>query len=269
QDLVLTQVGPGSLLPGTALDVQGSFPGVVEDLRLEVIGTLAGEELVLRLPLSRTELGAGLLGAWPEDMPRGNGSLLVRVLGVDAVDGRPHSSARVPWVVQSAEELTPSLDAETTELAFVNDVIEITGQDFLLGAGEGQSWVVVQGCFTPQAASSCAPVSEQRLRADHKLLESAAPDRSRLGFAFAPRVAGVEPGSFSGTIRVENQLSSGRVLASEERDLSLELLAPRIFGLSPSGGSLGQRISVSGGGFVAETADDPTPAATRILISGE
>lgn len=268
RDLVLAQVSPGTLLPGTALELQGSFPGVVEQLRLEVIGALGGEELKLELPLTRAP-GGGLLGAWPEAMPRGNGSLLVRVLGVDAVDGRPHSSDRVPWVVQSAEELTPSLDAETTDLAFVNDVIEVTGRDFLLGAGEGQSWVVVQGCFTPQAGSSCAPVSEQRLRADHKLLESAAPDRSRLGFAFAPRVAGVEPGTFSGTIRVENQLSSGRVLASEERDLSLELLAPRIFGLSPSGGSLGQRISVSGGGFVAETADDPTPAATRILISGE
>ncbi len=268
RDLVLTKLSPASLLPGSTLDVRGSFPGVVEELSLELIGTLGSEELVLRLPLTRSEQVGALLAAWPESVPQGNGSLLARVTGVDAVDGRPHVSERVAWLVESSAALTPELDAEVTELAFVNDVIELTGRNFLLGSGEGASWVVLSGCFTPQGATGCAPVGEQRLAADYKLLASAEPDRRRLGFAFAPRIAGIEPGTFTGSLRVENQHSSGQMLSSAERELNLELLAPRVFGLSPSGGSLGQRIRVSGGGFVAQSAEDATPAATRILISG-
>src|SRR5690606_30842757 len=71
------------------------------------------------------------------------------------------------------------------------------------------------------------------------------------------------------TVSVDNELKSGAVTTSSERGFSLELIEPRVFALSPAAVSLGGKVRVSGGGFVAPTASDPAPATTRLVVEGD
>src|SRR5690606_12949544 len=73
-DLVLSQIEPSLVLPGTDIRVRGSFPSVVERLELRIDGTLDGAPLTLRVPLTRD--GDTLKGSWPASAPRGSGILL-------------------------------------------------------------------------------------------------------------------------------------------------------------------------------------------------
>ncbi|MCB9587197.1 MAG: hypothetical protein H6718_17495 [Polyangiaceae bacterium] len=262
-DLVVSAISPGLVLPGSDVRVEGSFPDVVEQLQLRLVGSLDGSPADLVIPLERQ--GEVLVGSWPASAPRGNGLLVAQVVGVDAVDGREHTSNRQDWNLSSAAELVPVLDTAQGGVAFVNDAIQVTGSGFLLGGGEGHSVVVVNGCFQATTAATCEAVLEQRL----VLETNGSPERASGSFAFAPRIAGIAAGSFNGSVRIENSPSQATGGSSAELPLSLELLAPRVFGLSPQSGSLGQKVSVTGGGFVAQSEDDPTPAATRLLLAGD
>ncbi|MEZ4231179.1 MAG: hypothetical protein R3B89_18525 [Polyangiaceae bacterium] len=263
QDLVLSRVAPALVLPGTDLRVEGSFPGVVEQLELRLQGSLGGAPTNLSIPLQRD--GGALVGSWPESVPRGSGVVLAHLVGVDAVDGREHTSGPAQWDVSSEARLAPTLDSVQGGVAFVNDAIQVKGSGFLLGGGEGESRVTVGGCFQPAAATSCDPVAARSVR----LIPGAADDRDAGSFVFAPRIAGIGAGTFKGSVRVENAPTQAEGGASDELPLELELLTPRVFGLSPTAGSLGQKVAVNGGGFVAQDEEDPTPAATRLRLSGE
>ncbi len=259
----MSEVMPRQVLPGTDVRLEGSFPSVVEDLELRATGALGSTPAKVRVPLTRD--GDALVGRWPSDAPRGNGVLLVEVVGVDAVDGREHTSKRKDWNVESSGSLTPVLDAAQGGVAFVNDAIQLSGSGFLLGGGEGLSHVVLSGCFQPSGAASCDPVVEQTL----DVIPTEPFQRDSAHFVFAPRIAGIDAGVFKGIIHVENLPGQAAEASSAELPLELELLPPRVFGLSPTSGSLGQKVAVTGGGFVAQTEDDQTPAATRLLLAGD
>ncbi|MEZ4373254.1 MAG: hypothetical protein R3B07_20695 [Polyangiaceae bacterium] len=259
----MSSVSPGLVLPGSEVRVEGSFPGVVEGLELHVAGTLDGSPVDSMLPLTRE--GDALVGTWPASAPYGSGLLLAKVVGVDAVDGREHLSNQRDWSVTSTAQLAPVLDAVQGGVAFVNDAIEVSGSGFLLGGGEGNSVAVVNGCFQASMAATCDSVAEQRL----ELKPTEPGERTSARFAFAPRIAGIAAGIFNGSVRLENTPTQASGGVSAELPLQLELLSPRVFVLSPTSGSLGQKVSVTGGGFVAQSEEDPTPAATRLLLAGD
>jgi len=171
-----------------------------------------------------------------------------------AVDGKMYRSGALYEGLTLSSQLQPRLDnAQTGGVIFVNDRIAVEGGGFLLGGPEGTTYAVVQGCYTLRGESNCAPVGPVEV----PLVPESAYDRSRGTFAFVPKIAGILPGTFAGTVALKNAHSAGPSLTSGTRDIGYELVEPAIFSVSPTQVSLGQYVDISGGGFVGgETGSD-------------
>ena len=66
-----------------------------------------------------------------------------------AVDQALYTSDELQVTLQLRTTLSPSLESvDDTSLIFVNDRLEIAGQDMLLGGGEGFTTAVIDGCFS-------------------------------------------------------------------------------------------------------------------------
>ncbi len=117
----------------------------------------------------------------------------------------------------------------------------LSGDSFLLGNGEGETRVVVNGVELVARPLPEAPW-----------------DRTRVAFPFAPAIAGIQPGSFSGTVAVRNVLASGAAEAAGTLPLAVTIVKPEITAVAPTAASLGQYVDISGGGFVGEAADEVT-----------
>lgn len=174
-----------------------------------------------------------------------DGDVAVEV--TSGVDGEVYRAAPLARALAFRSQLEPRLDqAQSGGVIFVNDPIEVQGEGFLLGGNEGTTYAVVQGCFTPEGASQCTPVGPIELPVSPDSLF----DRSRGSFAFGPEVAGIQPGSFDGTIALRNQHGAGASLSSGTRAVAYDLIEPAVFQVSPVAVSLGQYVDVTGGGFV-------------------
>ncbi|MBX3184995.1 MAG: hypothetical protein KF915_20400 [Polyangiaceae bacterium] len=260
-DLVMTELLPRAVVAGSPLFVRGSFPEVAEALRIELVGELGGAPVSLDIALTRGD--GGLHGEWPAGAPLGAGTLTAQVFGVDAVDARAHRSPPLAVTVTSVDQLSPQIQEAPSGVAYVNDALVIAGDGFLLGGAEGESFAVLTGCFAREGAA-CEPIAEQALRA----APVTAFQRDRAAFPLAPRVVGIHPGRFTGQLTVQNR---GRVRTTEQGPVSLvlDVIGARVLGVGPLSASLGQRVTLSGGGFVGPSDDDPTAALTRVSLVGD
>src|SRR5690606_16672878 len=112
----------------------------------------------------------------------------------------------------------------------------------------------LEGCFTRATSGECAPVGPTEVAAE----PVEATDRTRVRFPFSPKVAGIEPGTFTGTVFLRNRHLGGATLESAALGASHSIAPPVISGFSPAVASLGQFVDISGGGFVGpEAGDDP------------
>src|SRR5581483_8338568 len=82
--------------------------------------------------------------------------------------------------------------------------------------------------------------------------------RTKAQFPFAPSIAGVAPGSFTGTLRVENRQTNGAPIDAGSSSIAVNLRKPAILSVSPQAASLGQYVDVTGGGFAGAAADEVT-----------
>lgn len=254
--LGVRSAAPDVILPGTVVVIGGeSFvdePWGTSSLRLtgELSGPSEGPidlSVLLEYVDARTlelEIDDGVFDALGGDGTEFAGTAQVEVRS--AVDGLLYGTTplAVAWSVR--RELEPRADSlPTAGVIFPNEPLEFVGSGLLL-RGEGESVAVVEGCFTPEGDDACAPVAATEVP-----IEPAGPfDRERGTFAFVPEIAGIQPGRFEGTVALRNRHGGGSTLDSPTVAVAYDLQRPIVYGASTDVASLGQYVTIDGGGFV-------------------
>lgn len=275
QDLGITHVKPGLLLPGTRLSVGGKnfVPETVGPARLVLKGDFAGTQTEVVLPAtyeSDTEFHVTWPGASESGLSVTDGTFQGQaVVAIDEDDGKTHVSVALPIELDFAQSIVPSVEDVAQGLIFVNDPIEVRGDSFLLGGEEGDTVAVLEGCFQREGQGTCEPVGAAQIGA----LPVDPYDRTRVAFPFAPNIAGIHPGSFQGNITIRNRhglAADSVVYETEPIAAQFDLTSTTIFSVSPTEASLGQYVNVEGGGFVGvpEGAADPGLAITTLALGG-
>ena len=270
--VALLEVHPDLLLPSSEIDLVGSgFVGAdIAPARLILEGSFtpaggAAQPIDLAMaaaPVDAAHLRAIADASFFAALGGANGQLVARAKVVfdSPIDQTAHASPSVDVAFDIADTLAPSLSGATGGTLHINDPIALSGDGFLLGTGEGATHALVSGCFLPSGASGdCATAGVTVTDVDVIALPAADWDRSHLVFPFAPEIAGIGPGSFSGSVRIENRLSGGQVVkAPFARPLTVTVERPEVNQVSPTGASLGQYVEVTGGGFVGAASDEIT-----------
>jgi len=271
--LSLAEVHPALWLPMTQLDLVGSeLPDPSRgDTHVALHGTFTAtggqpQAIDLALPASYVDdqhLTARLdapffaaLGA-----PAGRLDAQVTLLVDSPIDRTLHVSPAIDLSAEIALTLSPQLSSVAAGVEYLNDAVRLTGDGFLLGTSEGTTHALLSGCFLPASAAagaSCASAGKTVTDVDLTALPAQPWDRAHVQFPFAPEVAGIQPGSFAGTVRLENHLQGGQILRSGAQPLAVTVHKPRITSLGQTKVSLGQFVDVSGGGFVGAADDEVT-----------
>jgi hypothetical protein len=267
------ELHPALVLPSSRIDLVGmSFADPARaSTRLVLSGSFTptgGDTThvtvqVGALEVDETHAFAVAAGAWQEKLgAAGSFDGTAVVQSVSALDGSIKESAPTHVAFAVATTLSPSLSSVTAGAIHVNDAVVLKGDNFLLGTGEGETRVVVDGCFTPAGATAgagCAGgVTVKNVELPARPLPDAPWDRTQVAFAFAPAIAGIKPGSFTGTVAVRNVLASGEAKPAGTMPLAATLKKPEITAVAPTSASLGQYVDIMGGGFVGEAGDEVT-----------
>lgn len=255
--LEIRAVDPDVAVEGTLLVVRGaSFVDAAwGDSVLRLSGAFtgsSGQQAVdvtaparfIDFDLMEVEVDQALIGALG-----GEGDFLgdVSLEVTSLVDGQLYQAAPLQLALQVRDQLEPRLDlVQTGGLIFVNDPIQVDGSGLLLGGNEGQTYAVVEGCFTAEGQTGCTQVGP----VDVPVVPETPFDRERGTFAFVPEIAGIEPGTFEGTVTLRNDHGTGAQVESGVRQVAYEMIEPAVFSVSPTTASLGQYVDVEGGGFV-------------------
>jgi hypothetical protein len=249
------ELHPALILPSTRIDLVGAGFADPEraTTRLVLDGRFTpsgGSEQPFSATLPATEVddthafavAAGSAWAIPPGAGRFDGTAVVQ--SISALDGSVHESPAQPVAFDVAD----SVDAHVTSLSagnggnvHINDPIVLSGDGFLLGNGEGDTHVVVNGVDLVAHPLADAPW-----------------DRTRVAFPFSPAIAGIQPGAFSGTVTVRNVFHAGADKPAGTLPLAVTVVKPEITAVAPTAASLGQYVDVTGGGFVGEASDEVT-----------
>jgi hypothetical protein len=275
-DLTITRVTPEALVPGSVLAVEGNFVDL-EPAFVELVGSIDGAPVNALLPASLTGLGrlevkwnGGIAMGLPLEEGTFQGEL--RVSASVPADPREHRSTPWPAQLRIRSKLEPVLYGAEEGIKQVNDAIRVEGSDFLLGGGEGTTVAILEGCYQAQSATSCKPFADVTLPVTPDEFVTDPGSQRKVGsFPFAPKIAGIEPGVFQGTLRLRNDhVATGASSETAKVPLQIQIVKSTLTALSPSAASLGQYVDISGGGFVgkAPNIEDSTPQATRIELVG-
>ncbi len=266
ETLGLASVEPSIVLPGTQMQIEGtSFLGMplgISFLRLS--GTLDGASVNADLPAQFIDFESMTVDVTAStfDTLGLDGSFTgVTSVVVDFVpEATRHFSPGLPKQLEFRRELAPVLDGATTQGAiYVNSDIDLRGSGFLLGGGEGTTFAVVEGCFVPLGGNACGPATLSKIPVQSETAFS----RTNASFPFSPVIAGIQAGRFEGRLHLENVLANGQTFESEELPVAYDLLETTVTGFG-GGGSVGQYIDITGGGFVG--GDD---GITLVELEGE
>ncbi len=253
EDLALDEVAPVIIVPGSAVRVKGtSFVDVMWGATtLHLVGTTEDGPVDVRWPAEFVDFDTMTI--------RVDGSMLDELGGdvdfdgtarIDVVatsDGQTYSSDVIAVDLQFREQLTPTpvgIDGEG--VIFVNDQIVVEGGGFLLGGDEGVTVAKLEGCFMRSAGGGCTPITPVEI----PMVPVDAFDRAAAAFPFSPKVAGIQPGAFVGSVTIENQQTARPPIAAQSIDVQYELVTAQIFTVSPAAVSLGQYVFIEGGGFI-------------------
>lgn len=262
EGLAIERVAPETVIPGTRIQVDGA--SFVDAQWGTATLRLSGSGIDLALPARFVDFGrlsVQVDAATIAEIGDLDFHGTARVDVVAASDGETYSSDPLAVDLRFRARLAPVATAlEASVVIFVNDRLVIEGDGFLLGGEEGVTVARLAGCFTPEAGGGCRPLPEIELPMTPE--DPLARDRS--GFAFSPKVAGIQPGSFTGTVTVVNRQPGGAPAAAGALGASYDLVTSQIFGVEPASASLGQYVFVSGGGFVGGEGG----AATVIELAG-
>jgi len=269
EDMQLASLDPTTVVPGSTLVVGGSglFPDFAGPTTLYLDGALDGAAVSVKLDarfVDYEHLEVSWPGGQQAGLPTPSGIFegTAHLQTTSNLDRKTHLSPEVSAVLDVREALTPDLLVLDNQVTFVNDWLVVEGDGFLLGEGEGYTAAVVEGCYTPNEAQGCTPVGPVEVAA-----EPIEPfDRHALRFPFSPHIAGIQPGSFTGSVSLVNHHGTGIDEASATSlDTDNTISEPVITNFTPGEASLGQYVDVAGGGFVGAGPGEPSSLAVTLI----
>jgi len=267
EGLSISKVAPGTVIPGTKIVVKGdSF--VAEDwgaATLHLVGKAGDKDVDEAWPAKFVDFStmtvsvdSGKIDALGGDVDF-EGTLTLEVVAVS--DGDTYKSGTLSQKLSFRKKLTPSPTGGFLDgVIFVNDQIAIDGTGFLLGGDEGTTYARISGCFQPSSSSFCDPIPQQEIA----LQPTEELQREHAEFPFSPKIAGIKPGHFEGTIQIINKQAAGVQTDAAPLDASYSMVTSQVFTADPLSASLGQYVFVHGGGFVG---GEPT-AFTELELNG-
>jgi hypothetical protein len=266
EGLSIAKVAPDTVVPGTKLVIKGA--SFVEEqwgaATLRLVGKAGGQNVDLSWPAKFVDfstmtvaIDAGKIDSLGGDIDfAGKASIEV----VAASDGETYRSETIDQDLQFRRKLTPAPTSIVDGVIFVNDQIEVNGDGFLLGGDEGTTYARVTGCFKPDGMAACTPIAQQ----DIAMLPREELSRQHAAFPFAPKIAGIRPGQFVGSVTVFNKHAAGAEVLAQALAVDYTVVTSQVFSTDPQAASLGQYVFVRGGGFVG---GEPG-ALTEMELSG-
>jgi hypothetical protein len=250
--LALSKVAPGMIIPGTKVVVAGA--SFVDDHwgsgTLHLSGQASGKSIDVRWPTQFVDFSTLSVAITGDQIDAVGGDVdfhgSATIEFVATSDGQTYASDPLTLDLSFRKVLLPAPTGIVTGVIFVNDLIQVDGDGFLLGGDEGTSYAEVSGCFQQDGTSSCVDVAAQ----DLAMVPADPFSRSKAQFAFSPKVAGIQSGTFQGQIVIINKQATGVNNGADPIGVGYTLVTSQIFTLDPPAASLGQYVFIHGGGFV-------------------
>jgi len=254
-DLAITGVVYTSpVILGTAFTVSGTgFDVECGQVKVIFKGYYAGRNIeVETIPavesLNRITFNAdpGLLGQFGSSGSIFSGTLGVRVLKT----GYAANEASYPVQFEIGGMLQPVLSQVNPVDVTLYAPVSVAGSGYIQGE-EGESVAILDGTFEKDEGGSVAVTA-----AETPVMLAEVSDRTRGYFQFAPSIAGISPGTFTGTVRVANRHADGTVLESGSLSVLFILGSTLVTGITPAETSLGGIIAIEGAGFIGATMEE-------------
>ncbi len=258
EKLRVDSFGPESIVPGTKALVTGD--GFVSESfgKMTLVIEVSGEAITLEPEfVTRNQLAAEITEQVVEKL--GNSTTVsVRVIATSYLNGLDYESATRQVAVAASTTIVPRIETiELQALTFVGDNIAVSGQNFLISDGEGQTEAVVSGCM--RIGTLCEQVTTS--------IPLVPSSRSVGVFAIPPELTGIYEGDFEGEIFLRNRSSYGDTSGSS-KSLNFSM-SEAIFGdADGSAASLGQFWSFSGGGFLPQSPNSSTVIEFQGTVNG-
>ncbi len=261
EGLALKTVAPQTVVPGSTLVITGdSFVDTQWGATtLHLVGNgvdVSWDATFVDFQTLNLEVGEDKLAAIGAAEFTGTAQIDV----IATTDHQTYSSATLPVSLSFRETLTPTVTTLIDGVHFVNDQIEVDGDGFLLGGDEGVTIARVTGCFQPDAGGDCTPVPS----IDIPLVAMMPLSRQHASFPFSPKIAGIDPGMFTGQVTIVDQQMGKSEKPATALAATFTLETSQIFSVDPPAASLGQYVFVHGGGFVG---GDPN-SLTQLELAG-
>jgi hypothetical protein len=192
-----------------------------------------------------------------------NGVLRVRFV---PVAGGGTFQAELGITLELAEVLIPTISRVAQDVVYLNDEVGLDGTGFIDG-NEGSTDVIIAGVLT-RPDGTTVRATDVRVRAGLVTAE----DRTRVTFPWTPRIGGIVPGTFEGTVTPWNtHASTGATMTGPPITVRMTQQETVLFAIDPTTVSLGQIASITGRGFIGAPADEPAEGegSTRIRLHGE
>lgn len=267
EGLSLMQVAPVTIIPGTKVVVKGaSFVDTQwGQTTVHLTGAAGGHDVDVRWPAAFVDFNTMTVAIDGGKLDELGGDVdfhgQARIDVIATSDSETYSSEAISLDLSFRNQLTPTVLSLNGEgVIFVNDQIEIEGDGYLLGGDEGQTVARVAGCFVETSTTQCKPIANQELKAQP--IDPLA--RNKIQFPFGPKVAGIKPGEFRGTITIVNKQMNQTEIPAQATTVNYDLVTSQIFELNPNAASLGQYVFIKGGGFIGGEAG----ALTEIEMTG-
>lgn len=185
---------------------------------------------------------------------------------VSTTSNQLYQSPETQLNLQCQREITPVLERVPFGAVSLNDAIIVEASGILISEREGVTTAVVSGCIKTQGVSGVCDGSTPMIVDEQ--LDVIVTDRTlrrNPAVIISPRLIGLDPGFFEGTIRLRNTLGSGIVLESGSQPFTFQVLGSSLNSINVNGTSLGGYLDFSGSGFIGL---DPL-ALTTMLIEGQ
>jgi hypothetical protein len=266
EGLSLSQLAPTTIVPGTKVLVKGdSFVDTQWGAAtVHLTGQAGGQSVDVKWPATFVDFSTMNIAIDASKIQEVGGDVdfhgtaVVEIVATS--NEQTYTSDTLNLDLSFRTKLTPAVTGVIDGVIFVNDQIEVDGSGFLLGGDEGNTVARISGCFQPDAGGSCTNIQTQ----DVPLVPMDAFSRTKASFPFAPKVAGIQPGTFTGQVQIVNQQASASEITADPVSTTFTLVTSQIFSVDPGAASLGQYVFVHGGGFVGGEAG----ALTELSLSG-
>jgi hypothetical protein len=252
EGLSVNKVAPDTVLPGTKIVVTGaSFVDTQwGEGTLHLVGRAGGTAVDEKWPAQFIDFSTLTVAvdAAKIDALGGNTDFSgeVSIEFVAESDGKTYTSDSLRQDLHFRKTIAPAPTSVVDGVIFVNDQIMVDGDGFLLGGDEGTSYARLTGCYKLMGASTCTNISPQEIA----MVPRTPLQRQQGSFPFAPKIAGIRPGQFTGKVTIINRHAGGTEETAPALDASFDVVTPQVFSTDPAKASLGQYVFVHGGGFL-------------------